>query len=79
IMGQVARALAANGRLGKAIRSANQLSMLDVLTEVKAQQNQLIFPGFIARTPTFALPHLDRYLAAAHRRVARPGADQRAA
>ena len=79
IMGQVARALAANGRLDKAIRSANQLSMLDVLTEVKAQQNQLIFPGFIARTPTFALPHLDRYLAAAHRRVARPGADQRAA
>ncbi|OFJ72254.1 hypothetical protein HMPREF2851_04835 [Actinomyces sp. HMSC064C12] len=79
IMGHVAKALAANANLNKAIRQANQLSLLDVLTQVKAQQQQLIYPGFIARTPAFALKHLGRYLAGAHRRVVRGTPDQRAA
>lgn len=65
VAGEVVKALVASRELDAAIRSATSMALLPAVADVRAQQQRLVFPGFIAATPAERLRHLPRYLRAA--------------
>ncbi|NUP73245.1 MAG: DUF3418 domain-containing protein, partial [Sinomonas sp.] len=65
----VEQVLAASLRIGKQLRGSTSLALVSGLNDVKAQLEQLVFPGFVAHTGYAQLAHLPRYLRAIERRL----------
>jgi ATP-dependent helicase HrpA len=65
----VEQVLASSLRIGKALKGSTSLALVSALNDVKAQLEQLVYPGFVARTGYAQLEHLPRYLRAIERRL----------
>jgi ATP-dependent helicase HrpA len=65
----VEQVLASSLRIGKALRGSTSLALVSALNDVKAQLEQLVYPGFVGRTGYAQLEHLPRYLRAIERRL----------
>lgn len=65
----VAKILVAARDVERALKSANSLTLLGALNDVRGQLAGLVFPGFVSRTGLARLAHVPRYLAAAKERV----------
>ncbi|WP_336857175.1 ATP-dependent RNA helicase HrpA [Sinomonas albida] len=65
----VEQVLAASLRIGKQLKGTTSLALVSGLNDVKAQLEQLVYPGFVARTGYAQLAHLPRYLRAIERRL----------
>jgi ATP-dependent helicase HrpA len=69
IAGQVERVIAEAHQVELRLSSAAPPAVRPVLAEVSAQLRTLVYPGFVAATPSAQLPHLRRYLAAMTQRL----------
>lgn len=65
----VERILASTRRIEKALKGTTSLALISALNDVKSQLEQLVFPGFVARTGYAQLSQLPRYLAAIEKRL----------
>lgn len=74
----VERILASTRRIEKQLKGTTSLALISALNDIKSQLEQLVFPGFVARTGYAQLSQLPRYLAAIEKRVEKlPGNVQR--
>ncbi|ASN20882.1 ATP-dependent RNA helicase HrpA [Arthrobacter sp. YN] len=74
----VERVLASMRRIQKALKSNASLPLISALNDMKSQLEQLVFPGFVARTGYAQLSQLPRYLQAIEKRLEKlPGNVQR--
>jgi ATP-dependent helicase HrpA len=74
----VERILASTRRIEKQLKGTTSLALISALNDIKSQLEQLVFPGFIARTGYAQLSQLPRYLAAIEKRLEKlPGNVQR--
>lgn len=74
----VERILASTRRIEKQLKGTTSLALISALNDVKSQLQQLVFPGFVARTGYAQLSQLPRYLAAIEKRLEKlPGNVQR--
>ncbi|QCO99102.1 ATP-dependent RNA helicase HrpA [Arthrobacter sp. 24S4-2] len=74
----VERILASTRRIEKQLKGTTSLAVISALNDVKSQLEQLVFPGFVARTGYAQLSQLPRYLAAIEKRLEKlPGNVQR--
>jgi ATP-dependent helicase HrpA len=62
-------ALQAYQQLQRTLKAALSPPLLATVSDVRAQVDQLVYPGFVSATPLQWLPHLGRYLLAADRRL----------
>jgi ATP-dependent helicase HrpA len=80
VVGLVARVLGAWQTVQSRLRGTASLTLLPSLTDVRAQVDALVYPGFVAATGRARLADLVRYLQAADRRLDRmadnPGRDR---
>lgn len=78
ILGYAVRAMEALSEVQGAMRDHPEDSMTEVVADVRGVVESLVRPGFLSRTPAWALPHLARYLRAGAIRIDRasqgPGA-----
>ncbi|MCG2623970.1 ATP-dependent RNA helicase HrpA [Arthrobacter sp. I2-34] len=65
----VEKILSSTRRIQKALKSSTSLALISALNDIKAQLEQLVYPGFVARTGYAQLSQLPRYLAAVERRL----------
>ncbi|HET8880464.1 MAG TPA: ATP-dependent RNA helicase HrpA, partial [Arthrobacter sp.] len=65
----VERILASTRRIEKQLKRTTSLALISALNDVKSQLEQLVFPGFVARTGYAQLSQLPRYLAAIEKRL----------
>lgn len=65
----VERILASTRRIEKQLKAASSLALISALNDVRSQLEQLVFPGFVARTGYAQLSQLPRYLAAIEKRL----------
>jgi ATP-dependent helicase HrpA len=61
--------LQAYQQLQRALKGALKPPLLAAISDVCEQVDHLVYPGFVSATPLQWLPHLARYLVAAHRRL----------
>ncbi|MCQ6271701.1 ATP-dependent RNA helicase HrpA [Pseudarthrobacter sp. R1] len=74
----VERILAATRRIEKQLKGTTSLALISALNDIKSQLENLVYPGFVARTGYGQLSQLPRYLAAIEKRLERlPGNVQR--
>ncbi|SDP82889.1 ATP-dependent helicase HrpA [Arthrobacter sp. ok909] len=74
----VERVLASTRRIEKQLKGTTSLALISALNDVKSQLEQLVYPGFVARTGYAQLSQLPRYLAAIEKRLEKlPGNVQR--
>lgn len=74
----VERILASTRRIEKQLKGTTSLALISALNDIKSQLEQLVFPGFVARTGYAQLSQLPRYLAAIEKRLEKlPGNVQR--
>ncbi|RNL56970.1 ATP-dependent RNA helicase HrpA [Arthrobacter oryzae] len=74
----VERILASTRRIEKQLKGTTSLALISALNDVRSQLEQLVFPGFVARTGYAQLSQLPRYLAAIEKRLEKlPGNVQR--
>ncbi|UZX03845.1 ATP-dependent RNA helicase HrpA [Arthrobacter sp. CDRTa11] len=74
----VERILSSTRRIEKQLRGTTSLALISALNDVKSQLEQLVYPGFVAKTGYAQLSQLPRYLAAVEKRLERlPGNVQR--
>ncbi|MFD5278877.1 ATP-dependent RNA helicase HrpA [Pseudarthrobacter sp. NPDC058362] len=74
----VERILASTRRIEKQLKGTTSLALISALNDIKSQLEQLVYPGFVARTGYAQLSQLPRYLTAIERRLERlPGNVQR--
>ncbi|MFC9352261.1 ATP-dependent RNA helicase HrpA [Arthrobacter sp. NPDC057013] len=74
----VERILASTRRIEKQLRGTTSLALISALNDVRSQLEQLVFPGFVARTGYAQLSQLPRYLTAIEKRLEKlPGNVQR--
>ena len=74
----VERILASTRRIGKQLKGTTSLALISALNDVRSQLEQLVYPGFVARTGYSQLSQLPRYLSAIEKRLERlPGNVQR--
>ena len=59
--------------LKKAIKKATSLTTMHAVSDVKAQMENLVYPGFVAKTGYDQLVHIPRYLKAAQVRLTKLG------
>ena len=69
----VAEILSEATGLKKAIKKATSLTTMHAVSDVKAQMENLVYPGFVAQTGYDQLVHLPRYLKAAQVRLTKLG------
>ena len=69
----VAEILSEATALKKAIKKATSLTTMHAVSDVKAQMENLVYPGFVAKTGYDQLVHLPRYLKAAQVRLTKLG------
>lgn len=78
VTASVERILASTRRIEKQLKSTTSLALISALNDVRSQLEQLVFPGFVARTGYAQLSQLPRYLAAIEKRLEKlPGNVQR--
>ena len=65
----VERILASTRRIEKALKGTTSLALISALNDIRSQLEQLVFPGFVARTGYSQLSQLPRYLAAIEKRL----------
>ncbi|MCB5281779.1 MULTISPECIES: ATP-dependent RNA helicase HrpA [unclassified Arthrobacter] len=65
----VERILASTRRIERALKGTTSLALISALNDIKSQLEQLVFPGFVARTGYSQLSQLPRYLAAIEKRL----------
>jgi ATP-dependent helicase HrpA len=70
IGGHSSRALRAWRQVRQHLKGNLAPHMLEAASDVREQIDRLIYPGFVSATPVQWLPHLERYLLAADRRLA---------
>ena len=68
----VERILASTRRIEKQLKGTTSLALISALNDIKSQLEQLVFPGFVARTGFAQLSQLPRYLAAIEKRLETP-------
>jgi ATP-dependent helicase HrpA len=74
----VERILASTRRIQKQLKGTTSLALISALNDVRSQLEQLVFPGFVARTGYAQLSQLPRYLSAIEKRLEKlPGNVQR--
>lgn len=74
----VERVLASTRRIGKQLKGTTSLALISALNDVRSQLEQLVYPGFVARTGYAQLSQLPRYLSAIEKRLEKlPGNVQR--
>ncbi|UVJ38256.1 ATP-dependent RNA helicase HrpA [Arthrobacter sp. CJ23] len=74
----VERILASARRIEKQLKASTSLPLISALNDMKSQLEQLVFPGFVARTGYAQLSQLPRYLQAVEKRLEKlPGNVQR--
>ncbi|KSU79166.1 ATP-dependent helicase HrpA [Pseudarthrobacter enclensis] len=74
----VEKILSATRRIEKQLKGSTSLALISALNDIKSQLEQLVYPGFVARTGYAQLSQLPRYLAAVEKRLERlPGNVQR--
>ena len=74
----VERILSSTRRIEKQLKGTTSLALISALNDVKSQLEQLVYPGFVAKTGYAQLSQLPRYLAAVEKRLERlPGNVQR--
>ena len=74
----VERILASTRRIEKQLKGTTSLALISALNDVRSQLEQLVYPGFVARTGYAQLSQLPRYLTAVEKRLERlPGNVQR--
>lgn len=74
----VERILATTRRIEKQLKGTTSLALISALNDIRSQLEQLVYPGFVARTGYAQLSQLPRYLAAIEKRLERlPGNVQR--
>ena len=74
----VERILASTRRIEKQLKGTTSLALISALNDIKSQLEQLVYPGFVARTGYAQLSQLPRYLAAIEKRLEKlPGNVQR--
>ena len=74
----VERILASTRRIEKQLKGTTSLALISALNDIKSQLEQLVYPGFVARTGYAQHSQLPRYLAAIEKRLERlPGNVQR--
>ncbi|KHL04957.1 ATP-dependent RNA helicase HrpA [Sinomonas humi] len=61
--------LASANRIAKQLKGTTSLALVSGLNDIKTQLEQLVYPGFVARTGYAQLMHLPRYLRAIERRL----------
>ena len=71
ILSHVVRALEASAEADAAVRSHPQASLEETTRDVARHGKALLYEGFVSATPSFALPHLGRYLRAGAVRIER--------
>ena len=69
----VAEILSEATALKKAIKKTTSLTTMHAVSDVKAQMENLVYPGFVAQTGYDQLVHLPRYLKAAQVRLTKLG------
>ena len=69
----VAEILSEATALKKAIKKATSLTTMHAVSDVKAQMENLVYPGFVAKTGYDQLVHIPRYLKAAQVRLTKLG------
>ena len=65
----VEKILSSTRRITKALKGSSSLALISALNDIKAQLENLVYPGFVARTGYAQLMHLPRYLAGIERRL----------
>ncbi|AXJ11389.1 ATP-dependent RNA helicase HrpA [Arthrobacter sp. PM3] len=74
----VERVLASTRRIEKQLKGTTSLALISALNDIRSQLEQLVYPGFVARTGYAQLSQLPRYLAAIEKRLEKlPGNVQR--
>jgi ATP-dependent helicase HrpA len=74
----VERILASTRRIQKQLKGTTSLALISALNDIRSQLEQLVYPGFVARTGYAQLSQLPRYLAAIEKRLEKlPGNVQR--
>ncbi|KNH16036.1 ATP-dependent helicase [Arthrobacter sp. ZBG10] len=74
----VERILASARRIEKQLKGTTSLALISALNDIRSQLENLVHPGFVARTGYSQLSQLPRYLAAIEKRLERlPGNVQR--
>ncbi|MFC9332369.1 ATP-dependent RNA helicase HrpA [Arthrobacter sp. NPDC057009] len=74
----VERILASTRRIEKQLKGTTSLALISALNDIRSQLEQLVFPGFVAKTGYAQLSQLPRYLAAIEKRLEKlPGNVQR--
>ena len=74
----VERILASTRRIQKQLKGTTSLALISALNDIRSQLEQLVFPGFVAKTGYAQLSQLPRYLAAIEKRLEKlPGNVQR--
>lgn len=69
----VAEILSEATALKKAVKKATSLTTMHAVSDVKAQMENLVYPGFVAKTGYDQLVHIPRYLKAAQVRLTKLG------
>ena len=57
----VEKVLSAARRIERRIKSASSLALMNALSDIRTQLDQLVFPGFVARTGYAQLAQLPRH------------------
>lgn len=65
----VEKILSSARRIEKQLKGTTSLALITALNDVRSQLEQLVFPGFVARTGYAQLAHLPRYLAGIEKRL----------
>ncbi|WP_457974363.1 ATP-dependent RNA helicase HrpA [Arthrobacter sp. D1-17] len=74
----VERILASTRRIEKQLQGTTSLALISALNDIRSQLEQLVYPGFVAKTGYAQLSQLPRYLAAIEKRLEKlPGNVQR--
>lgn len=74
----VERILSSTGRIRKQLKGTTSLALISSLNDIRSQLEQLVYPGFVAKTGYAQLSQLPRYLAAIEKRLEKlPGNVQR--
>lgn len=70
--------LSSTGRIRKQLKGTTSLALISSLNDIRSQLEQLVYPGFVAKTGYAQLSQLPRYLAAIEKRLEKlPGNVQR--
>ncbi|WP_066295506.1 ATP-dependent RNA helicase HrpA [Arthrobacter luteolus] len=65
----VEKVLSSTRRIQKQLKGTTSLALISALNDIRAQLEQLVYPGFVARTGYAQLAQLPRYLAGIERRL----------